>query len=83
MPAASDSLDGGKGGNWKDEELEARRALIGGGRGGGWKEEDDVRRPLLDVREEALMDERPSTAIIKRTLRSTKRNCSVWKKSMR
>jgi hypothetical protein len=46
VPAARDSVDGGRGGSWK-EELEARRALISGGRGGGWKEELEARRALI------------------------------------
>ena len=72
VPAARDSVDGGKGGSWK-EELEARRALISGGRGGGWKEEVEFRRPLLDVREEALMDGRGSAAIAENDVFSTER----------
>ncbi len=72
VPAARDSVDGGKGGSWK-EELEARRALISGGRGGGWKEEVEFRRPLLDVREEALMDGLGSAAIAENDVFSTER----------
>ena len=72
VPAARDSVDGGRGGSWK-EELEARRALISGGRGGGWKEEVEFRRPLLDVREEALMDGRGSAAIAENNVFSTER----------
>jgi len=72
VPAARDSVDGGRGGSWK-EELEARRALISGGRGGGWKEEVEFRRPLLDVKEEALMDGRGSAAIAENDVFSTER----------
>ncbi len=72
VPAARDSVDGGRGGSWK-EELEARRALISGGRGGGWKEEVEFRRALLDVREEALMDGRGSAAIAENDVFSTER----------
>lgn len=76
VPAARDSLDGGRGGSWKDEELEERRALISGGSGGGWNEEVEVRRPLLDVREDALMEGCRSAAMVQSgIIRSERKVC--------